>query len=172
MDQTQAPIENIFVPIDLEMSLGKIDEDETPSMPMQVEDSPVTRTCNHIPFGDSHVISPYPYSETVDEVRERRTLTETDPSWPLRAPPLTEEPMELIPVDDDFSLSSEEAGSLEEFEETMEDPVSFWESASEIMVAKEESPQPTLIPQSESYSSSCHPAPRGKTVSALRRSSL
>ena len=161
--------EAIFVvPIDLEASLGKIDD----GMGQQDMDcEPVTRTSSNNPFKgrleeggeDQHIISPYPYSETDAEIKERLRLEEAGvTSWSsaMQTTDATKESLELIPDDgdDDFSLSEEEAGSLSEEDlqlEKIEDPASFWDSA-----AANQPSSPNVIPFSVSFSSACDSSQR------------
>lgn len=157
--------EAIFIPIDLEASLGKIED-----IPMNdcddMDCEPIARTSNN-PFNeekvnkDHHVIFPYPYSQTVDEITERKKLTESVGSnWSLagqadasgKQSPFIGDDFEIIPndCDDDFSISSEAAGSMNEEDlelERIEDPATFWESGAEATAG-----QPTIIPFSVSFS--------------------
>jgi hypothetical protein len=164
---TTITTEAIFIPIDLEASLGKIEDN-----PMRDNDDmdcePIARTSNN-PFNednlkkDHHIISPYPLSETYDEIRERQRLTDqVGDNWSLTGKPESERQsdwieLELIPADDaedDFSMTSEEAGSLNEDDlelERIEDPVSFWEAG----FPSTSTEQPNIIPFSVSFSSGC-----------------
>jgi hypothetical protein len=168
--------EAIFNPIDLEASLGKI-EDIYMKGQDDMDCEPVTRTSNN-PFRssseeslgkDHHVISPYPYSETYTEIRERQRLEESvETTWsmavqsgPEKQPAWSGEDLELIPDDgdDDFSLSSQEAVSLTEEDlqlEKIQDPASFWETD----VPASTAAQPNLIPFSVSFSSGCDSSQR------------
>jgi hypothetical protein len=165
---TTGTTEAIFIPIDLEISLGKI-EDSQMNGPDDMDCEPITRTSNN-PFRslseescgkDHHIISPYSYSETDAEIRERQRLEESvETTWsmtvqagPEKQPAWSGEDLELIPDDgdDDFSLSSQEAGSLSEEDlqlEKIEDPASFWETD----VLASTADQPNKIPFSVSFS--------------------
>jgi hypothetical protein len=167
---TTGTAEAIFIPIDLEISLGKI-EDSKMNGPDDMDCEPITRTSNN-PFRslseesfgkDHHIISPYPYSETDAEIRERQRLAESvETTWSMtKQPAWSGEDLELIPDDgdDDFSLSSQEAGSLSEEDlqlEKIEDPASFWETD----VPASTAAQPNLIPFSVSFSSGCDSSQR------------
>mmetsp|Transcript_28503 Transcript_28503/g.50492 ORF Transcript_28503/g.50492 Transcript_28503/m.50492 type:complete len:196 (-) Transcript_28503:338-925(-) len=84
---TTSTSEAIFIPIDLEASLGRI-EDSANEQSMQCE--PITRTSPGTPFrqdSNSFSIAPYPISETPDEIKERQRLTESVGSnWTLVTP--------------------------------------------------------------------------------------
>lgn len=139
--------EEMFRPIDLESSLGRIEDaqmNETNDMEME----PLTKTCEQSPFEssfstmnqDQHCFAPYPIAETDAEIIERQRLGESVGKF---LPPLTLQsgrqvdwvPEDLEPADDpgddDFSLTSAEEESLVEENmefERIEDPISFWES--------------------------------------------
>jgi hypothetical protein len=173
---TTGTTEAIVFPIDLEASLGKIEDIEMYGTD-DMDCEPVTRTSNN-PFRssseeslgkDHHIISPYPYSETDAEIRERQRLAESvETTWsmpvqagPEKQPAWSGEDLELIPDDgdDDFSLSSQEAGSLSEEGlqlEKIADPASFWETC----VPASTADQPTIIPFSVSFSSGCDSSQR------------
>lgn len=155
--------EEMFQPIDLESSLGKIEDD-----PMHGADDmdcePCTKTCEQSPFlKESTNIAPYPIAESNDEIRERQRLNES--VGKLLPPPTLQSsdgrqldwvPEDLEPVedpvdDDEFSLTSAEEESLveenAEFEE-IEDRVSFWDSGVEHPPSEQQ-----LHPSSVSFSS-------------------
>lgn len=168
---TTGTSEAMFIPIDLEASLGKI-EDSGAGEVDDMDCEPITRTSNN-PFRstseesfgkDHHIIAPYPYSETEAEIKERKKLTQSvGNTWSMpmeqeaaNQTSWTNEDLELIPDDggDDFSLSSEEAGSLSEEYlqlEKIKDPASFWETD----VPASTNDQPNVIPFSVSFSSVC-----------------
>eukprot|EP00339_Tiarina_fusa_P019775 CAMPEP_0117044610 /NCGR_PEP_ID=MMETSP0472-20121206/30914_1 /TAXON_ID=693140 ORGANISM="Tiarina fusus, Strain LIS" /NCGR_SAMPLE_ID=MMETSP0472 /ASSEMBLY_ACC=CAM_ASM_000603 /LENGTH=180 /DNA_ID=CAMNT_0004756399 /DNA_START=139 /DNA_END=681 /DNA_ORIENTATION=+ len=167
--------EAIFTPIDLEASLGRIEDlqlivSNEDAMDCEQEQTP--RTSDN-PFREAeskeqHVISPYPYSETESEIAERRRLHESvGKDWTLGEQPVQQqqppvEPdwieLELIPDDDadndEFSLSSEGSESLKAEEdvelEKIEDPVSFFETN-----VPASSEYPTVIPLCVSFASGC-----------------
>ena len=163
--------EAIYIPIDLEASLGKI-EDAKMNDGDEMDCEPITRTSNN-PFRtssegnsgqDQRFISPYPYSETDAEIKERQRLAESSvvESWSMAvdassSPQQTEWKgvgLELIPNDgdDDFSISSDEEGSLHEEDlqfEKIDDPASFFESNVPT------NGNPNVIPFSASFSSGC-----------------
>ena len=164
--------EEIFLPIDLESTLGRIEESqemkESSDASVMMECEPVTRTCEQSPFRedakqDHQQFIPYPIVETADEVKERPRFGAS--VGKLLAPSLRLSPCETIqvdwvpedmtpidgPVDDDFSISTSAEDSLEvddnpDFED-IQDRVSFWD---ETIV--DESSQPKLAP-SVSFSS-------------------
>jgi hypothetical protein len=140
--------EEMFRPIDLESSLGKI-EDSQMNGTDDMDYEPVTNTCEESPFlKDSTNMAPYPIAESSAEIRERQRLNESVgkllPTQALQfadgRPKVDWVPEDLEPVehpvddDDDFSITSEEEESLVEenvdFEE-IEDRVSFWDSGVE-----------------------------------------
>jgi hypothetical protein len=149
MSSSTTTPEAIFIPIDLEASLGRIEDGESENQGC-MEDEPTTKTSSGTPFTSEQVFAPYPISETDDEIRERRKLAESvGGHWSLAgqvAPLLADdhqpsmmdmersEELMLVPEDDDdFSLSVEEAESLtgEDFHlERIQDRVSFWETTS------------------------------------------
>jgi len=160
--------EEIFRPIDLESSLGRI-EDAQMNESMELEFEPVTKTCEQSPFGndclnerhDQQCFAPYPIAETDAEIIERQRLGESVGTY---LPPLTMlsgrqvdwvpedlEPAE-DPGDDDFSITSADEESLMEENmefERIEDPSSFWDSG----VVQSSSDQPYMVPSTVSYSS-------------------
>jgi hypothetical protein len=168
---TTGTTEATSIPIDLEASLGKIDDSQM-NGPDDMDCEPFTRTSNN-PFrssseeslGKDHSMSPYSYSaETDAQIRERKRLAESvETTWsmtvevgPKKQPAWSGGDLELIPDDDDddFSLSSEEAGSLGEEDlqlEKIEDPASFWDT----YVPASTADQPNIIPFSVSFSSVC-----------------
>jgi hypothetical protein len=173
MSSSTTTPEAIFIPIDLEASLGRIEEGEEENQQC-MECEPVTRTSSSTPFASEQTFAPYPISETDDEIKERQKLAESvgahwsslsGPAMPALADDqqilsMDFEPSEalmLVPEDDDdFSLSAEEAGSLtdEDFQlERIQDRVSFWETA--VSEATDGQPLQHLptIPLSVSFSS-------------------
>ena len=154
---TTAAPEAIFIPIDLEASLGRIEEmngEKNEANIMDCEDrlqqlsSPPpqhnTRTSSRTPFTTSlrdDAIAPYPISETDAEIRERQRLSESVGNhWSLVSPQTSSSDehsmMEVTATDsplddDDFSLTEDGADSLvaqEDFQlERIDDPISFWE---------------------------------------------
>ena len=145
--------EEIFQPIDLESTLGRIEESqemkESSDASVMMECEPVTRTCEQSPFRE--------------DAKERPRFGAS--VGKLLAPSLRLSPCETIqvdwvpedmtpidgPVDDDFSISTSAEDSLEvddnpDFED-IQDRVSFWD---ETIV--DESSQPKLAP-SVSFSS-------------------
>lgn len=138
---TQPSIEAIFVPIDLEASLGRIEDLDMQEM----ESDPVfrrTKTCDGVPSTvecfnrGKRAMAPYPFSQTASELKEREKLTQNvgymfdnqiqPADWIM-----TDTQMEMVPEDDDFSITSHDAASLAEenfsLEEISEDPATFWE---------------------------------------------
>jgi hypothetical protein len=162
--------EAIFGPINLEASLGRIEDDQILPSEDAMECEQSARTSDN-PFREEdmmkeqHVISPYPYSETESEIVERIRLHESvGKDWTMADQTVAhDEPewveLKLIPDDaadnDDFSLSSEGSESLKEEEdlelEKIEDPVSFFETN----VPETSQGYPNVIPFSVSYSSGC-----------------
>lgn len=173
----------MFNPIDLEASLGRIEDvdsndrenyvfhESTSSCSSSQEQhrieqlsSPkssrigVTRTSSRTPFlndvedgtrknssSSSSLLKPYPISETDDEIKERKRLTETM-DWSnglvVNSPPNTsinaaesgdQQSMMEVTVDD-FVLSAEEAGSLNDLDARtiQDDPVGFWETPAQV----------------------------------------
>ncbi|KAG7340700.1 hypothetical protein IV203_024243 [Nitzschia inconspicua] len=153
---TSAP-EAIFIPIDLEASLGRIEEimncngmnsemdcDQQLQHPTPPPPHHNTRTSSRTPFtSQDDTIAPYPISETDDEIKERQRLSESvGNNWTIVAPhqshtfddhhsmmevTATESPLD----NDDFSLTEDGANSLAVQEdlqlERIDDPISFWE---------------------------------------------
>eukprot|EP00934_Nitzschia_sp_Nitz4_P007727 Nitzschia sp. Nitz4//scaffold165_size50357//898//1404//NITZ4_007012-RA/size50357-processed-gene-0.42-mRNA-1//1//CDS//3329538105//7717//frame0 len=157
--QNTPSTESFYIPIDLESSLGRIENDPAGDDGMDCET--VTNTSEHSPFAtsgqmqeDHHVITPYPIEGSKCEARERHRLTESVGKLLPPPPPLSGKQVDWVPEDiepvedpgdDDYSLSSE---SLEEGDvelEGFDDPVSFFESA----VAS----HPPAIPQAITYTS-------------------
>lgn len=160
---TTRKTEAIFIPLDLEASLGRIEDENGQEDMMDCE--PATRTSENNPFKSKddekknhHIIAPYPLSETDAEINDRQRLAESGvTNWTLATPteqskPWCAEDLELIPDDgDDFSLSSQEAGSLNEEDlqlEKIKDPASFWDAT-----VPNTTSQPNIIPFSVSFSS-------------------
>jgi hypothetical protein len=154
--------EEMFRPIDLESSLGKI-EDSQMNGSDDMDCEPVTNTCEESPLlKESTYMTPYPIAESSAEIRERQRLNESVgkilPTQALHSSlgrqvdwvPEDLEPVEHPVDDDEFSLTSAEEDSLVEenvdFEE-IEDRVSFWDSG----VA-----QPSEQPHSSTVSFSSH----------------
>jgi hypothetical protein len=136
---TTAP-EAIFIPIDLEASLGRIEEMNSEKNEANIMDcadqqqqqqSPPpppqhnTRTSSRTPFTSSlrdDPIAPYPISETDAEIKERQRLSESVGNhWSLVSPQSSgnddDSMMEVTATDsplddDDFSLTEDGAGSL------------------------------------------------------------
>lgn len=138
---TQPSIEAIFVPIDLEASLGKIDDCDMQEMESD-PDSPRTRTSDGVPSTvecfnrGKRAMVPYPFSQTASELKEREKLTQNvGYIFDIQIQPadwtMADTQMEMAPEDDDFSITSHDAASLAEenfsLEEISEDPASFWE---------------------------------------------
>jgi hypothetical protein len=148
--------EEIYLPIDLETSLGRIEESqemkETLDDSERMECEPTTRTCEQSPFREDrkqdhqHFI-PYPIAETDDEINERHRLGASVGKILPPSPTLTFNekihvdwvPADLEPVEDsvedDFSISTSEDDSLVaednlDFED-ISDRVSFWDEANE-----------------------------------------
>lgn len=140
--------EEIFRPIDLESSLGRI-EDAQMKETIDMETEPLTKTCEQSPFEssfsnvnqDQQCFAPYPIAESDAEIIERQRLGESVGKF---LPPVTLQsgrqvdwvPEDIEPAedpgDDDFSLTSAGEESLVEENmefERIEDPVSFWESS-------------------------------------------
>ena len=160
--------EEIFRPIDLESSLGRI-EDAQMNETNDMETEPMTKTCEQSPFEssftnvhqDQQCFAPYPIAETDAEILERQRLGESVGKF---LPPLTLQsgrqvdwvPEDIEPAedpgDDDFSLTSAEEESLVEENmefERIEDPVSFWE-ADFVHVSSE---QPEAVASTISFTS-------------------
>lgn len=158
--------EEIFRPIDLESSLGRIEDASAPeSDEMDIE--PVTKTCEQNPFQtdctdhkqDPTSFAPYPIAETEAEIKERQRLNDSVgkflPQQTFQSAPRQVDwvPEDLEPVegDDDFSLSSAEEESIAEENvefERIEDPVSFWDSGVDHSMDHY-----NVIPSTVSYSS-------------------
>jgi hypothetical protein len=164
--------EEMFLPIDLESTLGRIDESQegqaSSDASVMMECEPVTRTCEQSPFRedmkqDYQQFIPYPIVETADEVKERPRFGASVGKFLAQSPTLTScetiqvdwVPEDLAPIDDpvgdDFSVSTSADDSIEvddnpDFED-IEDRVSFWDEAN-----ADESGQPRLAP-SVSFSS-------------------
>jgi hypothetical protein len=164
--------EAIFIPIDLEASLGRIDEGEKENQ-QSMDCEPTTRTSSRTPFTSEQSFAPYPISETDDEIKERQKLAESvGAHWSLTGQVTVaddqqammdveqSEALMLVPEDDDdFSLSEEEAGSLTEevFQlDKIQDRVSFWETAAVTESAPHstdsQQQQQSIIPLSVSFS--------------------
>jgi hypothetical protein len=136
--------EAIFVPIDLEASLGRIEERQDGETMMECNPrrrQPVTRTSSGIPFSkiqfqqqQQSSIAPYPISETDAEIKERQKLTESVPNWNLATPSHHHDEQQVIYDDshsmmevtateealddvDDFSLSGDASLAPEDEEE-------------------------------------------------------
>jgi hypothetical protein len=152
---TSAP-EAIFVPIDLEASLGRIEdcaprESQDDDMDCDGQGPPPpqpfhnTRTSSRTPFSqqssETFSIAPYPISETDAEIRERQRWLMNESTGlgtviqGLSSYPYYNDERSMMEVtatdstldDDDFSI--EDDGSLAQEElERIEDPVSFWET--------------------------------------------
>ncbi len=161
--------EEMFRPIDLESSLGRI-EDAQENEVIDMEQEPLTKTCEQSPFEtdssdlvrhDQHSYAPYPIAESDAEIMERQRLGESVGKF---LPPITSQsgrqidwvPEDLEPADDpgddDFSLTSAEEESLVEENmefERIEDPVSFWESG----VEHTYSDHYNMVPSTVSFSS-------------------
>jgi hypothetical protein len=159
MTSSSAPIstpEAIFIPIDLEASLGRIEEMSNENIEacmyfydqhhQQLTPPPSfhnTRTSSRTPFTPPEdTIAPYPISETDVEIRERQRLSESVGSnWTLVAPytdrnddcSMMEVTATVSPLEDDcFSLTDDGTDSLIVAQEDMQleridDPISFWE---------------------------------------------
>jgi hypothetical protein len=173
MSSSTSTPEAIFIPIDLEASLGRIEEGEKENQ-QSMECEPITRTSSGTPFNSEPIFVPYPISETDDEIKERQRLAESvGANWSLSGPSMSllgddqqmmtmdfepAEALMLVPEDDDdFSLSAEEAGSLtdEDFQlERIQDQESFWETPA-VSEAADGQPLSLLstIPLSVSFSS-------------------
>jgi small-conductance mechanosensitive channel len=146
MTMTQLTPEAIFVPIDLEASLGKIDDCDMQEM----ESDPVsqrTRTCDGVPSTvecfnrEKRAMAPYPFSQTASELKEREKLTQNvGYIFDIQGQPeglkpedwtMIDTQMDMVPEDDDFSITSHDAASLAEenfsLEEISENLASFWE---------------------------------------------
>lgn len=170
--------QSIFVPIDLEASLGRIEDvnerkrkavEDHPSSSSPREKTPrktiesltqkysragITRTSSRTPFlpeidnrtrnnGNSSLLKPYPISETDDEIRERKRLTESmdwSSGFVVNSPPKTtsintalspensdQQSMMEVTVDD-FVLSAEEAVSLSDLDGRTIQDEDFWET--------------------------------------------
>ena len=161
--------EEMFQPIDLESSLGRIDDD-TKNESNDMDCEPVTNTSEQSPFQkgytdethDQRNFAPYPIAETHAEVKERQRLSESVGKFlpphttfqsPVRQVDWVPEDLELVehPGEDEFSLTSAEEESLVEENlefEKIDDPVSFWDSG-----VQQSSNQPNMIPSTVSYSS-------------------
>lgn len=151
----QAMPDAIFVPIDLEASLGKIEDG--------MEEEVLDMDCDHLNHAprtsekhpgvtmdlskEYHFIAPYPYSQTERELQERERLTQqVGYNWTgEKAAPFSIS-FDQVPNDedcDDFSLTSREAGSLaDECFSLDQDPASFWDEGDEIPVTAEGRSQP------------------------------
>jgi hypothetical protein len=155
MNQESTPTDAVFISFDLESSLGKIDDIEMMTGDdMECDPVPRPRTTRtrqqfssdefSVPTNtnykkEQHVISPYPLSQTEMELNERERLTQSagvhDWSNIAKAEKRSQDvELDLIPddrdCDDDFSLTSHEAGSLVEEElnfDNITDAASFWE---------------------------------------------
>jgi hypothetical protein len=155
MNQESTPTDAVFISFDLESSLGKIDDIGMMMGDDAMECDPVPRphtTRTRQRFSDEfsmptttnykkekHVVSPYPLSQTQMELNEReRLLTQSgvhDWNSIAKAEKRSQDvEFDLIPddrdCDDDFSLTSHEAGSLVEEElnfDNITDAASFWE---------------------------------------------
>jgi len=123
----------IFVPIDLEASLGTLRDD----VKNDTKDN----------SNSSSMLKPYPISETDHEIRDRKRLDDESVDWcstlAVNSPPSTSSGMEHTPLIentdqqsmmevtvDDFVLSAEEAGSLTDCDldaRTIQDD-DFWET--------------------------------------------
>lgn len=136
--------EEMYLPIDLESSLGRIEDDSSDTMAAvdpgnrdadMMDCEPVmTRTCEQSPFEDDmkqdhqHMI-PYPIAETDDEIQDRQRLgpsvgkilppSQTSMSMETHQVDWVPEDMAPVenPVGDEFSLSTTEGESLAEEEE-------------------------------------------------------
>ena len=155
--------EAIFViPMDLESTLGKIQDESNQENRLPINDhsngrmeceSPVrvTRTSINHPLqymkgktmgGLCAVVSPNPEepSRTIksDALRQRFNAQQEEISFPG---------LWLSPNDnDDFSVSSEEAESLNQQDFPMEDPMAFWETSSGDATSSSTSTTPVVIP--------------------------
>jgi hypothetical protein len=141
--------EAIFIPIDLEASLGRIEDIEGDDCAQDMDcDEPSlalprrTRTRNSA-LGDNHVlISPCHQEDdndkmtgTTDVGDDNKVVSEVPTDFAKVSDWRSSFDLDLVPNDDDesacddFSLTSHEAGSLvdEELEKISEDPASFWE---------------------------------------------
>lgn len=137
---TKVPTEAIYISIDLESSLGKIDDGKTNESedPMEVE---VVARTSQDPFREQHskrchYISPYPFSETDREIKEREKLSEAVGSdWSLTGKPgdfTNDSEWDWLPEDADDTMSlplgEVETSMEEDIElEKIEDPASFWD---------------------------------------------
>jgi hypothetical protein len=166
-------LEEMYLPIDLESSLGRIEESQE-SQEVQrdtemVECESSTRTCSQSPFQedtfqDHQQFIPYPIAETDDEIIERQRLGASVGKFlpPPQSMPANETiqidwvPEDLTPVedpvDDDFSISTSAEDSLVAEDdcldlEDIQDRVSFWDQADD------ENPIPPKLAPSVSFSS-------------------
>lgn len=160
--------EEIFRPIDLESSLGKI-EDATMNETDDMDYEAGTNTCEQSPFDgedsglkqDQLHVAPYPIAESDAEIKERLRLNESVGKFlrpqtfqsAVRQVDWVPEDLEPVehPGDEDFSLTSAEEESLVEDNlefEMIDDPVSFWDSN-----FVQTSDQAKVIPSTVSYSS-------------------
>ena len=149
MTMTQPSVEATFVPIDLEASLGKIEDcdmQEMESVPL----SPRTKTCDGVPSTvecfnrGKRAMAPYPFSQTASELQEREKLSQNvGYIFDIQIQPtdwtMADTQMEMVPENDDFSITSHDAASLADenfsLEEISDDPATFWEEGA--------SPSPT-----------------------------
>jgi hypothetical protein len=137
----QPSTEAIFVPIDLEASLGKIDDCDMKEMESEPV-SPRTRTSDGVPSTvecfnrGKRAMAPYPFSQCASELKEREKLTQhVGYIFDIQIQPadwaMTDTQMEMVPEDDDFSITSHDAASLADenfsLEEISDDPATFWE---------------------------------------------
>ena len=138
----------LMVPMDLEFSLGKIQEEDNENMDPRrngnkkayCEPITLTRTMSHTPFTTSIPSSPSktqrsdaaivsPCTPAFDETTRVQLLRDRiDNALDLLPPSMTEG---WYNEDDVFSVSSEESETVDpsEMDLTMEDPVSFWDAS-------------------------------------------
>jgi hypothetical protein len=169
--------EAIFIPIDLEASLGRIEElgNEKIKACMECDDQQEhftppppfrnTRTSSRTPFTSrDDTIAPYPISETDAEIRERQRLSESvGNNWTLVAPyTISNDDCSMMEVtatdsplnDDDFSLTDDGADSLIETQEDfplerIDDPISFWEENIPIITSTPTEEQASKLQQQQ-----------------------
>lgn len=158
---TKEPTESIYIPIDLESSLGKIEMSDSTTDSMQIE--PVARTSQN-PFREihsknTHFIKPYPLSETDVEIKDRENLSQAVGSdWSLTGEPgyvkdSSDWPWLSDGADDAMSLPLEEVDTSMDEDivlDKIEDPASFWD----VSVPKATAEQPKGMSSTVSVASS------------------